>query len=502
MNERSQRRLLNESSQLAALLTGLFAVSALVLGVTAYWIADRAMRAEVHDFIDAGAGAVLSGYRSEGRAEAIEVVQQLSAVPGLWGRYLLQSPEGHWLAGNLAALPPRTGLFEVLVAPAGSAKLARHRGEGQRADVALGEGRFLPDRSYLFVGEDTRSLVATRERILGAFAWIIGATVLLALAGGALLTAGFLRRIDAITRTCRAVVAGRFGDRIPVAHSQTQLDRLSATINEMLDRIASLMESLRQMSSDIAHDLRTPLTRLRQRLESVRGTNATIADYELVVERALGECDVILAVFSALLRISQIESGKRRANFTRVALPELLQRVAELYAPVVEDGQQTLRVELCEALEVQGDETLLMQMLSNLVENAIRHAGRGASIRLECRAGSGEALVRVIDSGPGIPAGERDRVFDRLYRLERSRNTPGHGLGLSLVAAIAKLHGYTVELTDAGPGLSVTLRMPLAAKDEAGPAPLPARGTQPRPASAAHSPPGTGARVPDRETAV
>jgi len=483
---------MNESSQLAALLTGLFAVSALLLSATAYWIADRAMRAEVHDVIDAGAGAVLSGYRSEGRAEAIEVVEQLSAVPGLSGRYLLQSPNGRWLAGNLAAMPPKTGFFEVAVLPVASGKHALARNAGQRrTDVALGEGRLLPDGSYLFVGEDTRPLVATRERILGAFAWIIGATVLLALASGALLSAGFLRRIDAITRTCRAVVAGRFGDRIPVGPSQTQLDRLAATINEMLDRIAALMESLRQVSSDIAHDLRTPLTRLRQRLESVRGKSATIADYERVVEHALGECDAILAVFSALLRISQIESGMRRASFARVALPQLLQRVAELYAPVIEDGHQTLRVDLGETPDVHADETLLMQLLANLIENAIRHAGAGAAIRLECASAGGEAFLRVMDSGPGIPAGERERVFDRLYRLERSRNTPGHGLGLSLVAAIAKLHGYTIELTDAAPGLCVTIRIPLRAKDARSPEFEP---TQP--------PRLLGATEADRETAT
>jgi signal transduction histidine kinase len=497
------KRLMNESSQLAALLIGLFAVSALLLGVTGYWIADRAMRAEVRDVIDAGAGAVLSGYRSEGRTEAIEVVQQLSAVPGLWGRYLLQSADGHWLAGNLAAMSPKTGLFEVVVVPASSAEHTHRTNAGNEgADVALGEGRFLPDGSYLFIGEDTRPLVATRERILGAFAWIIGATVLLALASGALLSAGFLRRIDAITRTCRAVMAGRFGDRIPVGHSQTQLDRLSTTINEMLDRIAALMESLRQMSSDIAHDLRTPLTRLRQQLESVRGRSATIADYERVAERALGECDAILAVFAALLRISQIESGVRRANFAPVALPQLLQRIAELYAPVVEDEQQTLRVDLCEALDVHADETLLMQMLSNLVENAIRHAGRGAAIRLECRRVVGEAVVRVIDSGPGIPASEHAHVFDRLYRLERSRSTPGYGLGLPLVAAIAKLHGYTIELADAAPGLCVTIRIPLQA-DQAESARAISHPTQAAPAEAARRAAAPQAsKVPDRETAA
>jgi signal transduction histidine kinase len=325
----------------------------------------------------------------------------------------------------------------------------------------LGEGRFLPDGTYLFVGEDTQRLAATRGRILGAFAWIIGATVLLAIASGSLLSAGFLRRIDAITRTCRAVVAGRFSDRIPVGPSQTQLDRLAATINDMLDRIATLMESLRQMSSDIAHDLRTPLTRLRQRLESVQGRSATVADYQAIVERALQDCDAILAVFSALLRISQIESGVRLANFAPVSMPQVLHQAAELFAPVIEDSQQRLSIDLRDSFTVNADATLLLQMFSNLLENAIRHAGRGATIAIDCRCVGDEAQVRIIDSGPGIPINERDRVFDRLYRLERSRNTPGYGLGLSLVAAIAKLHQYTIELDDACPGLCVTIHIPL-----------------------------------------
>ena len=473
------RRFTNESSQLAALLISLFAGSALLLGVSAYWIADRAMRAELHDVIDADVGAVLNGYRSEGRAEAIEVVQQLSAVPGVSGRYLLQSADGGKLAGNLAPMAARAGLFEVRSSVALPPNANSQPIASPDLDVVLGEGRSLPDGSYLFVGEDTERLEATRDRILASFAWIIGATVLLAIVSGAVLSAGFLRRIDAITRTCRAVVAGRFGDRIPVRGSQTQLDRLSATINEMLDRIESLMDSLRQMSSDIAHDLRTPLTRLRQGLESVRGEGVGADEYETVIERAHQECDAILAVFSALLRISQIESGMRRAHFASLNLPDLLRQVAELYAPVIEDGQQTLQIELGGALEVHADGTLLTQMFSNLLENAIRHAGRGARIRLECRRSGDEALVRVIDSGPGIPPHERTRVFDRLYRLERSRNTPGYGLGLSLVAAIAKLHQYTIELSDAQPGLCVTIHLPLAsartaaATDAASAAPAP-----------------------------
>ncbi len=443
------KRLDNETARLAALLIALFAISAALLASTGYFIADRAMRAELEDLISANAGAVASGYHSEGLAEAVEVVEQLTAVPAASGRLLLQSRDGHKLAGNLDTMPPRVGLFQV----------GAHSDSG--SDPVLGRGELLPDGSYLFVGESAARLARTRSRILGSFGWIIGATLLIAVAGGALLTRGFLRRIDAITRTCRAVVAGQFGERIPLRASDGQLDRLSGIINEMLDRIAALLESLKQVSSDIAHDLRTPLTRLRQRLDSAREKATSVPEYQLVVTRALDDCDAILAVFSALLRISQIESGMRLTSFALVDLPELLRQVAEIFSPVAEDGEQRISTDLTSGINVHADRTLLLQMFSNLVENAIRHAGRGAAIGIECRAADGEALVRIVDSGPGIPAAERDKVFGRLYRLERSRSTPGNGLGLALVAAIAKLHQYTIDLTDASPGLRVDIRIPL-----------------------------------------
>jgi signal transduction histidine kinase len=449
----------NETARLGALLIVLFAASALVLGVTAYWIADHAMRAELADFIDSDAGAIESGYHSEGIGEAAEVVGQLTAVPDVSGRILLESARGTKLAGNLGPMPPRIGSFE-LRAPATT---PRH----PHLHTVLGEGRRLPDGSYLFVGENLGPLARTRARILAAFGWIIGLTVLVGASGAFLVSRRFLRRIDAITHTCRAVVAGRFGERIPVDHSQAQLDRLSAAINDMLDRIAALLESLRQVSSDIAHDLRTPLTRLKQRLESARSRETSAERYERIVDDALRDCDEILAVFAALLRISQIESGARLASFSTVDLSGLLVQVAEIFAPVAEDGGQTLSTDLAPDLTVHADRTLLMQMFSNLVENAIRHAGRHAAIAIRAHTADGAALVQVVDSGPGIPPDERERVFGRLYRLERSRSTPGNGLGLALVAAIARLHQYSIALADAGPGLCVNVRIPLPTPEAA-----------------------------------
>lgn len=476
---RAPRHFRSETARLAALLIALFAASALLLVATAYWIADRAMRAELGDFISTQADAVESGYRSEGLAEAAEVVRQLTAVPGASGRILLQSRGGARLAGNLAPMAARIGTFEILARDTAPADP-----HGLRA--VLGEGRALPDGSYLFVGENLDPLARTRARFLAAFGWIIGLTVAIAAAGALLVSRSFLKRIDAITHTCRAIVAGRYAERIPVHHSQAQLDRLAAAINEMLDRIGALLESLRQVSSDIAHDLRTPLTRLKQRLESARGRSTDIAQYELAVDGALRDCDAILAVFAALLRISQIESGARLASFSTVDLSDLLGQVAEIFAPVAEDGEQRLSAAIEPGLAVHADRTLLVQMFSNLVENAIRHAGPRASIAMRGESRAGGALVRIIDSGPGIPAGERDRVFGRLYRLERSRSTPGNGLGLALVAAIARLHQYTITLTDADPGLCVSVHIP---------ATMQAHGTVPDERTAARGLGGPGAQL-------
>ncbi len=213
-----------------------------------------------------------------------------------------------------------------------------------------------------------------------------------------------------------------------------------------------------------------PLTRLRQRLESAREASDASPGHADAIEGALQDCDAILAVFSALLRISQIEAGTRRASFAPVQLDELLRRILELYLPVAEDSAQQLSLRCPAAtgsMIVAGDRMLLTQMFSNLVENAIRHAGRGAQIRIECESHGPDIQVRIVDSGPGIPTQEREKVFHRLYRLERSRNTPGNGLGLALVAAIAKLHRIEICLSDAGPGLCVTLTMPRAAAGDA-----------------------------------
>jgi signal transduction histidine kinase len=220
------------------------------------------------------------------------------------------------------------------------------------------------------------------------------------------------------------------------------------------------MESLRQVSSSIAHDLRTPLSRLRQYLEDVRLFAGGPGELQSAIDQAIAESDTLLSTFSALLRISQVESKSRRSGFKTVYLSGLFEKIAEAYAPVIEEAGKTLRSRIAAGASLTGDEELLTQMLANLVENAIKHTPTGAAISLTLEENSSLLVGCVADSGPGIPEPERKRVFERFYRLDRSRTTPGSGLGLSLVAAVADLHGIAVTLEDNRPGLRAVLQFP------------------------------------------
>jgi signal transduction histidine kinase len=275
---------------------------------------------------------------------------------------------------------------------------------------------------------------------------------------GALLTSGaFLRRLEGFNRTANRIIDGALEERVPLRGTGDEFDRLASNLNAMLDRVQALVESMRQVSNDVAHDLRTPLAHLRQGLETVRRSEGDREQYREAIDRALAECDQILTTFGALLRIAQIEAGTRRAGFTEVDLSSIFETIAETYAPVAEDHGKVLVAEIAPGIRTRGDPDLLTQMLANLVENAIRHTQTGSTVRLSLEEDD-KPIGTVVDDGPGIPEEARKRVFDRFYRLESSRATPGNGLGLSLVAAVAQLHELEVELGDAQPGLHVSLR--------------------------------------------
>jgi signal transduction histidine kinase len=439
-----------ESFRSAALFATLFLVLSWVLLGAVYWIVDDTQTAALVGAIDADIRTISNGYRAEGLPEAIEVLNQRlgsgkyagADLPG--GYILIRDAASGTQAGNVRLDALQLGLFRLSV--------PRNRDHGSAAAV-LGRGVYIAQGTYLFVGRDTAPIAATRARILKAFAWIEGAAMVLAGMGGVFFSLQFMRRIDAIARTCRSIISGKFNDRIPLRGSGDELDSLSVAINNMLDRIATLLDNIRQVSSDVAHDLRTPLTHLRNRLEEARQRSVTAEDYASVVTQAIGDTDHLLAIFAALLRISQIESGSRLAAFSEVSLSELLERIHEMYRPVAEDQHQSLLNDIQKNVRIRGDGELLTQMFSNLIENSIRHTPSGTRIVIRLSAAGNTATASVEDDGPGIPAGEHDKVFRRFYRLTSSRSTPGNGLGLALVAAIAGLHNAKIELSDNHPGL-------------------------------------------------
>ena len=447
---RLPRLLRTASFRLTALYLLLFAASAAVLGAVVFWTTRSALGEQLRARVAAEAAFLSDEYRAAGLARLLADVDARGRGSGALD-YAVQDGAGQSLGGEIAGGVRRLGWqrLEIREPTDGNADLD---GEEtlQALAVSLGNG------IVLVVGDDTNRITEAEEAILRAFAWAVGLTVLLGTAGGAWLSHAFLRRVDAIGRTAEAIIGGDLAQRVPVRGTGDDLDRLAATLNRMLDRIEALMGSLRQVSNDIAHDLRTPLSRLCQRLEEVRAGSHSAAEYERAVEGAVADAEGLLGTFAALLRIAQVEAGTQRSAFACVDLSQVAEMVAETFAPAAEDEGRVLSAQVAPGIVVHGDQELLTQLVVNLVENALRHTPQGSRVRivLSARAPGGPVLA-VEDDGPGIPAAERGRVLRRFYRREASRTTPGSGLGLSLVAAVAELHGARLSLSDAGPGLRV-----------------------------------------------
>lgn len=329
--------------------------------------------------------------------------------------------------------------------------------EAPKDPQQLSSIRTLADGSRIVVVDDLAAVRAVEAIVARAFVYALVISAILGLGTGLLLSGAILARIDRITRNADSVAEGNLAQRIARTGSGDEFDRLASTLNRMLDRIGGLLDGLRQVSSDVAHDLRTPLSRLRQGLEKAHAKAVTAQDYREAVARALVEVDSILEIFSALLRITQIESGARRSSFTSVDLSELMRHVADAYGASIEERGRTLTSRIAEGVEIRGDRHLLIQLFSNLVENALQHTPAGSRISLALEDVGGVPVALVADDGPGIPSAERTKVFQRFYRIDKSRAGSGHGLGLSLVAAIAELHGASIALHDEAPGLRVSL---------------------------------------------
>jgi signal transduction histidine kinase len=393
-------------------------------------------------------------YTNEGRAGLITAITQHIADRHFdGGVYLLVDLSSNRLAGNLNTWPTSltgtSGAGDFAV-PDWNASEARQR--SLRAVFQT-----LSDDSRLLVGKDIGDLEGFIDKIDAAFA--LGILLIFALAGVAsiFVTRRTVGRIEAINATSRAIMHSGLGQRIPLRGTRDEWDELAANLNSMLDRIESLMAEMRQLTDNIAHDLRTPLTRMRNRLERASASRREEVDNPALVAETIADLDAVLGMFTSLMRISQIEASERTAAYGTVDLTEVAREVAELFDAAAEDRSGHVEAVGDQPVEVVGDRDLLFEALANLVDNAVKHGREAGRVRVTVSEGARGAFVSVSDDGPGISAGERDRVFKPFYRLERSRRTPGNGLGLSLVAAVAHLHSAQIEMLDNAPGLEFRL---------------------------------------------
>lgn len=440
--------------RLTLLYAGLFSLSVLVLFVAIFWFGsgyvesqiDQSVTNELAEIQSRAAFGDLDHYR-----EVIDSYVE-RAPSGVY--YVLENSGGEVLAGNMQGVEPVVGIQSFALKEPSE----RHPGEvlGVR-----GRGIQVAGDGYLYVGLDNFELIKMREMIAGFFLWGFAATISLAIMGGFLMSQSLLRSVEAISSTSREIVAGDLSQRVPVRGVGDEFDHLASSLNTMLDRITGLMESMRQVSSDIAHDLRTPLSRLRQRLELARRREDSVEQLHQALDRSIEDVDAILDTFTALLRIAQIEAHTNAIGLSHVDLSEVLNEMGEVYQSVAEERGQRLEVSIPDGLIVLGDRELLPQLFSNLTENAIRHCPAGAKIRIDALRVIDGIVVSVSDNGAGIPPEFRTKVFQRFFQMDSSRTNDGTGLGLSLVAAIASLHHASIELLDNHPGLRVKLKFPL-----------------------------------------
>lgn len=319
----------------------------------------------------------------------------------------------------------------------------------------------LPGRYGLLVGRDIHQLTQAKRRIVQALTWGLAIMVLLAFIGGLVLSRRTVRKIERINQTTRSIMSGDLSRRMPVTDRNDDFDQVAENLNQMLDRIQTLMEDIRRVSDNIAHDLRTPLTRLRQHLEEARQEENPNSRSAANLESSIREADSLLATFNALLRIARIEAGQITAGFGSLDFHTLLDDVVEFYEPLAEDKSQVLSVELEDNIVTWGDRDLLFQALANVIENAIKYTPKSGKILVTLAKANDQVLITIADNGPGIPEKEREKVFRRFYRLDQSRSTSGNGLGLSMVSAIVGMHRGEITLTDNHPGLKTEIRFPI-----------------------------------------
>ena len=411
------------------------------------------MERQTEETINAEIQGIREQYRLLGLAGVVRAINERSAKDkSKSSLYLLTDRNYLPLAGNLVQWP------EVKTDESGWIEFALD--DDKTGQLAKARRFLLVGNFHLLVGRNVSEQKKIENLIIDSLGWGVGITIILGLLGGLFMSKSMLRRLDVINRASREIIAGGLDKRIPKKGTEDEFDQLIENLNDMLDKIERLMNGIRQVSDNIAHDLRSPLNRLRSRLEMALLGQKDTKEYRLAIEQTIEETDKILATFSALLKIAQIESGTRRDEMHDVDLSILAGDIADYYEPLAEANRLAFETNLKSKVTVHGDRHLLSQAIANLLDNAIKYTPEGGRISLALENGPKGTELIIADSGPGVPVHEREKVLQRFYRLETNRNTPGNGLGLSLVAAVAAMHNASLRLADNDPGLMVTITFP------------------------------------------
>ena len=440
----------------------IFALFAAFLLAYFAWNTRRLVTDQIKQTVDAEITGLSEQYRQGGVRRLVLVVEARSRRPGS-SLYLVTTRAGEGLAGNVGSL--QTGILER--SDWIETAYRRHDDPEGAEHHALVRVFQLPGGFRLLVGRDLEERQRLTDIVFAAGRWSLAVVVVLGVAGGVFVSRRVLKRIDAMTETTRTIMDGDLTGRLPIAGTNDELDRLAGNLNVMLERIEALMHGLKEVSDNIAHDLKTPLTRLRNRCEEALRLAEDESQYRQALEGTIEESDALIRTFNALLMIARAESGQARDGMSDFDAAEIARGVGELYEPLADDKGIQLKVDAPAAAPVHGNRELVSQALANLVDNAIKYgaadgAGAKAEPEIVVRAlRDGERiLLTVADGGRGIPESDRGRAVERFVRLEQSRSLPGSGLGLSLASAVARLHGGELKLEDNRPGLRTVISLP------------------------------------------
>ncbi|ARU54456.1 signal transduction histidine kinase [Oleiphilus messinensis] len=438
----------------------LFATSVFILLGFIYWATAGYMADQTDETIEAEVLGLAEQYQRHGLNGLVSVIRErVARDPNGKSVYLFTARNRVKLAGNLDQWPVEVLSKESLSEEGWLNFVLEKENSPWNVDrLVRGKIFVVHGELSLLVGRDIQELMTVKKLIERALSWGMGITLAFALMGGVMMTRSMARRIEMFNVTSQRIMNGNLALRIPTKGTHDDFDQLAANLNMMLDRIVQLMEGIRHVSDNIAHDLKTPLTRLRNQLET---TLLMVKEPEAKEEvgKALAEADQMLATFNALLRIARLESGGKLTHVSEVDVSALVLDAVEFYEVLAEEKEQRLELSVAPDVQVNGDRDLLFQAISNLIDNAIKYTPAHGTIKVEVETVGVQVIIRVLDSGIGIPESEREKVFQRFYRVAKSRSEPGNGLGLSLVSAIVSLHEGRIALSDADPGLCVELTL-------------------------------------------